>query len=268
MSRGLLRRPGEGRGPLSCAVSPNVRRVGNPASASDRACHQQRCACAPTQRRSPHPYKGLRTEDWRTLPPRSLSLGSPCGVRVGLAVRVGLPGRVGLAVRVGLPGRVGLAVVGLAGWLVRRVAVRRVGGRRPVAGGCGGRWCGGWLVRCVAGLVVRRVRVPVRRVGWCGLVVGGCSGRWGGGSDLFAVVVDADVVAAPAEEAGVVVGGWPAVLPVFDVVDFADLVMGRRSRCSRGRGRVRRLRRRRLTLRRVWPRMMLPVCLLKMPKRL
>ena len=44
--------------------------------------------------------------------------------------------------------------------------------------------------------------------------------------DLFAVVVDADVVAAPAEEAGVVVGGWPAVLPVFDVVDFADLVWG------------------------------------------
>ena len=37
-------------------------RVGCPASSSEWACHQQFCACAPTQRRSPHPYKGLWTE--------------------------------------------------------------------------------------------------------------------------------------------------------------------------------------------------------------
>ena len=44
--------------------------------------------------------------------------------------------------------------------------------------------------------------------------------------DLFAVEVDSDVVAAPAQEAGVVVVGWAVVLPVFDVVDLADLVRG------------------------------------------
>ena len=44
--------------------------------------------------------------------------------------------------------------------------------------------------------------------------------------DLFAVLVEADVVAAPADEAGVVQGGFAAVFPVADVVDLADFVVG------------------------------------------
>ena len=44
--------------------------------------------------------------------------------------------------------------------------------------------------------------------------------------DLFAVAVDSDLVAAPAEQAGVVVAGFAFVAPVVDVVDLADFLGG------------------------------------------
>ncbi|MCY3951437.1 MAG: hypothetical protein OXG69_02680, partial [bacterium] len=46
----------------------------------------------------------------------------------------------------------------------------------------------------------------------------------GASGDFFAVEVDADVVAAVAEQAGVLQGGLAAVAPVVDVVDLADLL--------------------------------------------
>ena len=42
--------------------------------------------------------------------------------------------------------------------------------------------------------------------------------------DCFAVEVDADVVAAVTEQAGVLEGGLAAVAPMVDVVDLADLL--------------------------------------------
>ncbi|MCY3924779.1 MAG: hypothetical protein OXG52_04605 [bacterium] len=48
----------------------------------------------------------------------------------------------------------------------------------------------------------------------------------GASCDFFAVEVDADVVAAVTEQAGVLQGGLAAVAPVVDVVDLADLLGG------------------------------------------
>ena len=57
--------------------------------------------------------------------------------------------------------------------------------------------------------------------GWC---EGECA--VGVAGDFFAAFVDADVVAAPADQAGVLEGGFAAVGPVVDVVDLTDPVVG------------------------------------------
>ena len=85
--------------------------------------------------------------------------------------------------------------------------------------GCPGGWC---EVTSSFGAGVSPVCPGAGRPG------GWCEGEFAVGvaGDLFVVFVDAGVVAAPADQAGVVECGLTAVGPVFDVVDLADAVVG------------------------------------------
>ena len=94
-----------------------------------------------------------------------------------------------------------------------------------------GRGVWGWLRRWrgVVGLGLSWGSVGARgSVGFVGGRGGWLEGEGavGAAGDFFAVEVDADVVAAPAQQAGVLEGGLAAVAPVLVVVDLADLLGG------------------------------------------